>query len=91
MDKIYIRKLRFQEAKEKFLREVEKAFINGIKEIEVIHGIGTYTLRKMVIEEVSKLDYADIDNSNIFFSNPGSLRLLLFPPESHLLNKYIEK
>ncbi|MDH4199009.1 MAG: Smr/MutS family protein [Spirochaetia bacterium] len=80
---IYIRKMRFTEAKLHFRNELEKCFYFGDRFVEVIHGIGTYTLRNMVIDEVGKLDYVSIIESY----NPGSLILELDVPEQSFLNK----
>lgn len=83
---IYIRRMRFDDARQKLLREIEHHFIAGEKEVEVIHGIGEYILRRMVEAEVHKLDYVELDTS--FHTNPGSVRLKLLSPDSSILARY---
>lgn len=85
---IYIRKLRFEEARRKFLREIEQAFLAGESEVEVIHGIGTYTLRRMVEDEAGRLDYVYVQDTTGHL-NPGSVRLTLLSPGQDMLNKYL--
>lgn len=84
---IYLRLLRYEEAKNLLHQELNKAFMEGFQEVEVIHGIGTGTLRKMVINEVNSLDYAEIHKEPGL--NPGSIRIKLFPPSSENLKKWI--
>lgn len=84
MRTIYLRKLRYEEARSKLLSELEKAFMAGETCVEVVHGIGTYTLKKMVEKEVAQIDYVDILESQ----NPGSALLEVYPPEPHILRQY---
>lgn len=87
---IYIRRLRYEEARHTLLTSLEKYFSQGVREVEVIHGIGTYTLRKMVLAEIEKMDYVNVI-PGILGENPGTLRLELLSPEEHILNSYIDK
>lgn len=84
---IYIRKLRFEEAQSKFLRELDSYFVQGIEEIEVIHGIGQHILRRMVEQEVEKLDYVEIVQQPL--PNPGALKLKLLVPPKHERDQYL--
>jgi dsDNA-specific endonuclease/ATPase MutS2 len=84
IEKIYIRKMRYNDAKIHFRNEIEKFFFRGHQYIEVIHGIGTYTLRKMVLDEVININYVQIIENN----NPGSLVLELQIPDINTLKKY---
>ena len=84
---IYIRKLRFEEAQSKFLRELDSYFVQGIEEIEVIHGIGQHILRRMVEQEVEKLDYVEIVQQPL--TNPGALKLKLLVPPKHERDQYL--
>jgi hypothetical protein len=76
--------MRYDEAKIFFRAELEKKFFRGYELVEVIHGIGTYTLRKMILDEIHQLDYVNIIDSH----NPGSLLLELLVPEKSALRKY---
>ena len=89
MHKIYIRKLRFEDAKKKFLNEIEKCFARGVQYVEVIHGIGSYILRNMVIDEINKINYVELASDQDFNTNPGSIKLIIRTPEKSILNKYI--
>lgn len=84
---IYIRQLRYEEAKNVLLRELDRAFCAGYEEVEIIHGIGTYTLRKMAEQELKKLDYVDPIPAQM---NPGSLVVRLLIPNKSELKKYME-
>lgn len=86
---IYIRKLRYDQAKEKFLTSLEKAFLAGETIVEVVHGVGTYALRTMIIEELKSIDYASAIETG-FAMNPGTIRIELYPPDSSVLRKYID-
>ncbi|HRP70750.1 MAG TPA: Smr/MutS family protein [Turneriella sp.] len=87
LTEIYIRQMHFEDAKHKLLSEIEHLFFEGVCEVEIIHGIGNYILRKMVIAELSKLDYVHLDE-NHFNPNPGSLRATLLVPDENLLERY---
>ena len=78
---IYIRQLSYFDAKKKLLENIEALFFRGHTKAIIIHGIGTYTLRNMVIEEVSKLDYIKIIN-NPLSDNPGQLEIELLVPDA---------
>ncbi|HNE20768.1 MAG TPA: Smr/MutS family protein [Turneriella sp.] len=83
---IYIRQMRFDDARQKLLREIERHFFAGESEVEIVHGIGDYILRKMAEQELSKLDYVRMGDS--YHTNPGSLRVTLLTPDPGLLDSY---
>lgn len=72
--------MRFEEARKKLLNEIESAFFNRYDYLEVIHGIGTYTLRKMVEAEAAKIDYIELVDDS-FNLNPGTIKIRLLIPE----------
>lgn len=79
--------MRFDEARNKLLSEIERYFFAGETEVEVVHGIGNYILRKMAIAELSQLDYVRVEDS-AFNPNPGSLKVRLLVPDPGLLERY---
>jgi len=83
---IYIRQMRFEEARQKLLQEIENHFFAGHSEVEIIHGIGNYILRRMAEQELGKLDYVRLSDS--YQSNPGSLRVTLLTPDPGILESY---
>lgn len=87
LSQIYIRQMRFDEARNKLLREIEKFFFAGESEVEIVHGIGNYVLRKMAIAELAKLDYVRIEDSG-FNPNPGSLKVSLLTPDPGIMQTY---
>lgn len=87
LPQIYIRQMRFDEARNKLLADIEKFFFAGETEVEIVHGIGNYILRKMVIAELAKLDYVRINDSG-FNPNPGSLKVQLLSPDPGILETY---
>lgn len=82
---IYIRQLKYHEAKDKLIKELEKHYHNGSSSVRVIHGIGTYTLRKMVIEEIKTIDYVEIQ-PDFFGEDQASLLLRIFSP--HIVDSF---
>lgn len=89
---IYIRKLSYNEAKEKLIKEIQEAFLNGEKEIEVIHGIGEGILKKMTIEYVKSQTYLKlIESPDFVYNNPGSTRIEILSPDKETIQKYLKK
>jgi dsDNA-specific endonuclease/ATPase MutS2 len=86
---IYIRRMRFDEARQKLLQDIEHLFFAGESEVEIVHGIGDYVLRRMAEQELSKLDYVRMSDS--YHTNPGSLRVTLLTPDLGLLDSYRAK
>lgn len=87
---IYLRLLSYDEARRKLLREIEQAFLEGVEEVEIIHGVGSYILAKMVREELAKISYVvPLDNSLHY--NPGACRYQLLVPSKESLRRYLEK
>lgn len=84
---IYIRQMRFDEAKQKLLGEIDRLFFAGESEVEIIHGIGNYILRNMALAELAKLDYVRVNSDN-FNPNPGSLKVTLLIPDPGVLQSY---
>lgn len=78
--------MRFDDARQKLLQEIETHFFAGAAEVEIVHGIGDYVLRRMAEAELSKLDYVRI--SEACHTNPGSLRVTLLTPDPGLLESY---
>lgn len=89
MEQIVIRKKRWQEARSIFLKEIEFHLSKGTQEVEVLHGIGDYILRKMVIAEVEKIDYVEIlFTPEGVRPNDGVLRLKILMPDKSRLDNY---
>lgn len=87
LPEIYIRQMRYDEARNKLLAEIERLFFAGESEVEVVHGIGNYILRKMAVTELGKLDYVSISDSG-FNPNPGSLKVRLLVPDPGRMDTY---
>lgn len=83
---IYIRQLRYDEARQKLLSEIERLFFAGVREVEIVHGIGDYILRRMAQAELQKLDYVRINTE--WNANPGILRVTLLTPDEGILAEY---
>jgi len=85
---IYIRLKRYEEARTQFLSEMNKAFLEGETIVEVVHGIGTFALKNMVLNETEKLNFAKI--LTVYSEkNPGITRIELFPPDKLSLLRYL--
>lgn len=77
----------YAEAEKKLEKEIHSALCKGKKYIEIIHGVGTYTLRKMVIKYLMSLDFVKILPEESSF-NPGTLKIELDIPEKKVLDSY---
>lgn len=87
---IYIRQMRYEEARAKLLQEIEMAFADGIEILEIVHGIGSYTLAQMVKRECQKIPYLVL-KEDLFYFNPGSVRYEVLIPHKDKLKTYLEK
>ena len=54
IDEIYLRHLTVDEAMLKLDRELHDAFMTGIRQIRIVHGKGTGTLRRVVKEILTR-------------------------------------
>jgi dsDNA-specific endonuclease/ATPase MutS2 len=87
LPQIYIRQMRYDEARNKLLQEIEKFFYQGVSELEIVHGIGNYILRRMAEKELAALDYVQILEAG-YYPNPGSMRVRLLIPDPGVLETY---
>ena len=84
---IYIRKLRYEDAKKKLLQEIESLFLKGAERVRIIHGVGEHILRKMAVQELSRLDYIEIIEDENIQKNIGQLEIRLLLPDPELLRQ----
>ena len=56
MREIHLRKLSYDEARQKLEREIHSAFYSGEQFLEIVHGVGGGVIRKMVYEYIQTLD-----------------------------------
>ena len=84
---IYLRKLRVAEARRTLLKELDAYFMKGINNVDIVHGVGTYTIRNMVREEITKIDYAVIVEDD-YQQNYGITRVKLLCPSEDILKSY---
>ena len=84
---IHIRRLSYQDAKRKLVREVESLFFKGIERVRIVHGVGGYVLRNMAIRELSARDYVQIIEGDIPHQNAGQLEIRLLLPDDGLLRE----
>jgi len=88
MKEIYIRKMKYDEARYKLEREIHDAFMAGEKEVDIVHGIGEGILKKMVAEFVQQNDFLQL-NESFLYTNPGATRVEITGPDKQLLKKYL--
>ncbi len=79
--------MRYDEARNKLLHDIESFFFQGVAEVEVVHGIGDYILRRMAEKELAALDYVKVIEGG-FYPNPGSMRVQLLIPDPGVLDSY---
>ena len=87
LPQIYIRQMRYDEARTKLLHEIGSLFFAGEAEVEVVHGIGNYILRRMAEQELGALDYVEILSPG-YYANPGTMRVRLLVPDPGALQSY---
>lgn len=91
MREIYIRKLHYEEARIKLEREIQDAFVEGEKYIEIVHGIGEGILKKMTIDYVDSHDFLKlVERPEFLRSNPGTTMVEILGPSNEILRKYIK-
>ncbi len=73
---IYIRKMRYEDAKYKLEREIHTAFLEGENFVEVIHGIGEGKLKELTLNFVKEHEFLRLFETPDFVStNPGSTKI----------------
>ena len=81
MREIHLRKLSYDEARQKLEREIHSAFYSGEQFLEIVHGVGGGVIRKMVYEYIQTLDFVKpIERSESLWKNPGTLQVELLVP-----------
>ena len=85
---IRIRQMHYNDAKNKLEREIHNAQFQGHRYVEIIHGIGTYTLRNMTVEYLQTLNFVKLLPEESGF-NPGSLKVELDIPDEQIRRKYL--
>jgi dsDNA-specific endonuclease/ATPase MutS2 len=85
---IYIRKMRYEEAKAKLDKEINNAFMEGETLVEVIHGIGEGKLKQLTIDYVRENGFLRLFESGDFvYTNPGSTKIEILAPDKNTLKK----
>lgn len=89
---IYIRKMRFEEAKYKLDREIQEAFMNGETLVEIVHGIGEGILKKLVETYIKENDFLKIYNTeNFIIPNPGITKVEILGIDKQKISKLKKK
>jgi dsDNA-specific endonuclease/ATPase MutS2 len=85
---IYIRKMRYEEAKIKLDREINDAFMEGETFIEVVHGIGEGKLKQLTLDYVRDNDFLKLYSvAEFVHQNPGSTKIEILAPSKTELKK----
>lgn len=79
MREIYIRRMKPYEARLKLEEELNRAFMDGIERVQIVHGIGAGVLRDLTREVVGAYDFCDIFET-VLSDNPGVTQVDLYPP-----------
>ncbi|TGN20169.1 Smr/MutS family protein [Leptospira idonii] len=88
MRTIYIRKLRFEEARLKLEKEINDAFMDGEQFVEILHGIGEGILQRMAIDYVESCDFLKlVDRDPMFRGNPGATQVEILAPSKEYINR----
>ncbi|MEM7180587.1 MAG: Smr/MutS family protein [Spirochaetota bacterium] len=91
MREIYIRKMRYDAAKQKLEREIHAAFIDGETMIQVVHGIGEGKLKQLTEEFVARSDFLKLYNTEKWLiPNPGVTKIEVLGPSKEDLKKYLQ-
>jgi dsDNA-specific endonuclease/ATPase MutS2 len=92
MREIYIRKMRYDEARIKLDREMQTAFLDGETIVVVVHGIGEGKLKQMTMDYVKEHDYLKIYNTEMYIQpNPGVTKVEIFSPDKSYLKRHVRK
>ena len=88
---IYIRKMRYEDARKKLETEVQAAFLRGETWLEIVHGIGEGKLRQLVVDFFSASDsLGEVETApENTWVNPGSTMVRLYPPSRMNLRQYL--
>ena len=87
MREIYIRKMRYEEAKYKLEQEIHAAFMDGETLVEVIHGVGEGVLRQLTLDTISLYDFLLLSQSKYTYDNLGTTRIEILAPDKAKLKK----
>jgi hypothetical protein len=87
MREIYIRKMRYEDAKDKLDREIHAAFMDGETLVEVIHGVGEGVLRQLTLDTIRCYDFLLLSQSSYTYDNPGTTRVEILAPDKSKLKK----
>ncbi len=75
---IHIRKLRWDEARLKLMRELDTLYLQGIRKVKIIHGKGAGKLRKMVREYLAKQPFIEKFEEASFFEGDSGVTIVKF-------------
>ncbi|MDZ4725748.1 MAG: Smr/MutS family protein [Leptospira sp.] len=88
MRTIYIRQLRFEEARIKLEREMNDAFMEGESFVEIMHGIGEGILKRMAIDYVQSCGFLKlVERDPMFRGNPGTTLVEVLAPSREYINR----
>ncbi len=89
MKEIYIRKMRYEEAKYKLERELNDAFMEGETLVQVVHGIGEGKLKQLTLAIASGYDFLRIVNTESYIApNPGVTKFEIMGLDKQDLKRY---
>lgn len=89
MKEIYIRKLRYEVARDKLERELQIAFMEGETMVQVVHGIGEGKLKQLTFDIANSYDFIRIINTeNYITPNPGVTKLEIMGLDKQDLKRY---
>ncbi len=89
MKEIYIRKMRYEEARYKLERELQDAFMDGETLVQVVHGIGEGKLKQLTLDIASGYDFLRVINTENFIApNPGVTKLEVMGLDKQDLKRY---
>lgn len=87
MRTIYIRQMRYEEARIKLDRELNDAFMDGETFVEIMHGIGEGVLKRMAIDYVTSCSFLKlVERDPMFRGNPGATLVEVLAPSREYLN-----
>lgn len=89
MREIYIRKMRYDDARQKLEREIQEAFMNGESYVIVVHGIGEEKLKKMTLDYIKTNDFLKLYNTDAWIiPNSGTTKIEILGIDKTELKKY---
>ncbi|MBN1898677.1 MAG: Smr/MutS family protein [Spirochaetes bacterium] len=77
-DVIYLRRLRWDEAELKLMKELDILYLKGIKKIKIVHGKGGGKLKEMVAAYLSRQPFVEGFEQAPYYEGGSGVTIVTF-------------